>query len=224
VEAQASRIRFPGVEVVVIPNGIEIPAEMTHTTRTETIRLLYLGRLHPKKGIENLLDACKRLDHLALSWSLTVAGSGDGCYTKSLLVRINELGLRVSEKTSPRHVAMVGEASPSVKKVLFESADIVVVPSYTENFGMIVAEALAHEVPVIASTGTPWTRLDEKGCGMCVNNDPETLAKAIEQMGRMPLHEMGHRGRNWMEREFSWSDRARDFMELYGTLIRSGPR
>jgi glycosyltransferase involved in cell wall biosynthesis len=184
-----------------------------------TIRLLYLGRLHPIKGIENLLGACTLLDDHSIDWSLTIAGSGDASYTTRLLARLSELGLRVGEQPASRHVVMRGEVSPSETQALFQSADIVVVPSYTENFGMVVAEALAHGVPVIASTGTPWRRLNEKGCGMCVSNDAQSLATAIEQMSRMPLNEMGLKGREWMQRECSWADRARTMMELYKTLV-----
>src|SRR5207249_1017724 len=93
-----------------------------------------------------------------------------------------------------------------------------VVPSHTENFGNVVAEGLAHAVPVIVSTGTPWRRLEEVGCGLWVNNDPESLAKAIEQMGRMPLREMGNRGHDWMQREFSWDKRTREMLTCYEAL------
>jgi glycosyltransferase involved in cell wall biosynthesis len=220
-EAQGSRLRFPRIDIRVIPHGVEIPKQVARVNGSGAIRLLYLGRLHPIKGIENLLNACTLLDDHAVDWSLTIAGSGNGVYIQTLLARINELGLRVSEKPSPRHVAMLGEVSPSAKKALFESTDIIVVPSHTENFGMVVAEALAHGVPVIASTGTPWRSLDEQGCGLCVSNDAETLAKAIEEMSRMPLSVMGLKGRDWMQRECSWSDRARDMMALYGSLVTS---
>jgi glycosyltransferase involved in cell wall biosynthesis len=79
---------------------------------------------------------------------------------------------------------------------------------------------LAHGVPVIASKGTPWRRVEGMGCGLWVENDPESLAKAIERMSKMPLREMGQRAREWMEKEFSWSDRAQDMMKLYESLAR----
>lgn len=218
-EAHASRHRFPRFGAAVIPHGIEIPPEPSRVNGNGTIRLLYLGRLHPIKGIDNLLAACALLDDQAIDWSLTIAGSGDAAYTTRLRAYMSELGLRLGDQGVSRHVVMRGEVSPSAKTALFESADIVVVPSHTENFGMVVAEALAHGVPVIASTGTPWRSLEEKGCGLCVSNDPDTLAAAIERMNRMPLREMGHKGRDWMQRECSWPDRARDMLELYRTLV-----
>ena len=213
-EAKESQKRFPNIDIAVIPNAVEIPDQVTHVPENGILRLLYLGRLHPKKGIANLLSACKRLnDNSNAAWSLTLAGTGDPVYVKTLRVRIEELKLG-------KLVQMVGAVKGKMKQELFENSDAVVVPSHTENFGMVVAEALAHGVPVIASKGTPWGRVEEMGCGLWVDNDPESLAKAIEQMSQMPLFEMGRRGREWMEKEFSWSDRAQDMMKLYETLAR----
>src|SRR5437867_10893264 len=113
---------------------------------------------------------------------------------------------------------MIGPVVGTAKRTLFESADVVVVPSYAESFCVVVAEALAHGVPVIASRGTPWRRVEEIGCGLWVENDPESLAVAIEQISRMPLREMGRRGREWMAKEFSWDKQAQQVLTCYKTL------
>jgi glycosyltransferase involved in cell wall biosynthesis len=84
---------------------------------------------------------------------------------------------------------------------------------------MVVAEALAHGVPVIASKGTPWSGVEAHGCGLWVENDPAALAAAIERMSRMPLGEMGERGHRWMEEEFTWETVAREMLRLYGKLL-----
>jgi glycosyltransferase involved in cell wall biosynthesis len=85
---------------------------------------------------------------------------------------------------------------------------------------MVVAEALAHGVPVIVSRGAPWKRVEEVGCGLWVENDRESLAEAVTRMSVMPLSTMGHRGREWMEKEFSWdlmaSALARRYAEIMG--------
>ena len=232
-EARESRERFPDVDVVIIPHGIQIPAQVTHIDGSGALRLLYLGRLDPKKGVEYLLTACKMLtEHSELSWSLTIAGSSDAGYTETLRTKIKELGLSVQEdgraqsplshqggtgmeKAWAGHVKLVGHVLGEAKERLFQNADILVVPSYTENFGVVVAEALAHGIPVIASTGTPWSRLEEMGCGLWVNNDPESLAKAIEQMSRLPLREMGQRGRDWAKEEYRPAMRAQDMVRCY---------
>jgi glycosyltransferase involved in cell wall biosynthesis len=107
------------------------------------------------------------------------------------------------------------------KEQEFFDADVVVVPSFKEAFCLVVAESLAHGVPVIAATGTPWQRLGTVGCGMWVDNAPETLARAIEMSQHMPLREMGALGREWMQREYSWSGIADATAAEYRRLIRS---
>lgn len=209
-EARESHSRLPGIETVIIPNGVDVPEKTEPIGGDGTLRLLYLGRLHPKKGIENLLSACKLLNES--SYRLTIAGSGDDHYETSIRRKIQDLAL------SDR-VRMVGEVAGEVKRNLFENADVSVVPSHTENFGMVVVEALAHGVPVIASRGTPWKRIEEMGCGLWVDNDPGILARAIERIGNMPLGEMGRKGRRWMAEEFSWERRAHEMLECYESLL-----
>lgn len=107
--------------------------------------------------------------------------------------------------------AVLGEA----KKKLFEDSDVVIVPSHSESFSLVVAEALAHGVPVIASKGTPWSGLEQKQCGLWVENDPESLAGAIRKISGMPLREMGLRGRDWMLREYTWGSVGQRMLGLY---------
>jgi glycosyltransferase involved in cell wall biosynthesis len=84
-----------------------------------------------------------------------------------------------------------------------------------ENFGMVIAEALAHEVPVIAGRGTPWEGLHANQCGLWVENDAASLATAIRQIRALPLREMGTRGRCWMQREFSWEAVSRQMLAVF---------
>jgi glycosyltransferase involved in cell wall biosynthesis len=211
-EAKESAQHFKGVRTVVIPNGIDVPHTIQRNPPNGILRLLYLGRIDPKKGIENLLMGCRLWnDHSRKPWLLTIAGHGEGRYAESIGARIADLGLS-------QHVVMKGGIVGQGKAGLFENADIVVVPSFTENFGMVVAEALAYGVPVIASRGTPWRRIEELGCGLWVENVPEILAKAIERMSQMSLQKMGDRGRQWMVKEFSWDDRVKKMLECYRVL------
>jgi len=215
-EAEESRTKFPGACVAVVPNGVELPPRFEHRDGSACFRLLFLGRLDPKKGIENLLTACQRLGHLERPWSLTIAGAGDAAYRSSLEEQTRHLGLR-------ERVIFAGEVRGQAKADLFAASDLAVFPSHTENFAMVVAEALAHGVPVIASKGTPWSGVEAHGCGFWVENNPATLAATIERMSTMPLLEMGVRGRQWMEQEFAWEIVAREMLELYGKLLRKAP-
>lgn len=216
-EARESLSRFPKFEAEIIPNGIEIPPRSTAAQASE-LRLLYIGRLHPKKGIENLLLACRILaSGPALPFTLTIAGSGDKDYEEALRTRAADLA-------GADTVRMVGPVLGRMKEEVFAKADLVVVPSHTENFGLVVAESLARGVPVIASRGTPWGRIEEIGCGLWVDNRPESLAQAIETMARRPLKDMGELGRRWMEREFAWSAVAEGMKTLYLRAAASASR
>jgi glycosyltransferase involved in cell wall biosynthesis len=216
VEAEDSQKRIPGVRTVVIPNGVKPPQVVVQAPGNGTLRLLYLGRLHPIKGIENLIEACALLrEETGFLWKLSAAGGGDPKYADRLRGLARRLGL--SEKI--RFLGPVGERE---KHELFEQADVVVVPSFSESFGLVVAEALGWAVPVIAGRGTPWRGLEEKGCGLWVENDPRSLADAIGRICRMPIREMGRRGREWMLREFSWSSVAGQMVSLYRSLLAAG--
>lgn len=211
-EARDSMARFPGIQTVIIPNGVEIPAQSQHTQRNEALRLLYIGRLNPKKGIENLLAACNLLNGHGPQYTLTIAGTGDGPYEASLRGEIARLALS-------HQARMIGQVIGDAKREAFENADVVVVPSHVENFCVVVAEALAYGVPVIASKGTPWADVENVGCGLWVDNDPPSLADAIERINNMPLDDMGRKGRRWMVEQFSWETIAAKMLDCYTSLL-----
>lgn len=214
-EKKQSLARFPGKESLVIPNGVEIPEAPGHVPAEGQFRMVYLGRINPIKGLENLLQACRLFDRPETgNWTLTIAGDGTSDYVAALKALAVELGVG-------RRVRWLGAVSSAQKGELFARADAAVVPSHSESFGIVIAEALAHGVPVIASTGTPWSRLEEKRCGFWVSNHPTYLFEAMEQMRRNDRRPMGERGRAWVRQEFSWERLAAQVMDGYRTLQTS---
>jgi len=213
-EGRESSKRFPTTDIALVPNGVEVPKTIDYAEGTKGFRIVYLGRLDPIKGIENLLTACNLLGDLGASLTLTIGGSGDSNYTEKIQGYVKGLAIA-------KQVRMVGTVTGEAKRKLFENADVVVAPSYKENFNIVVAEALAHGVPVIASKGTPWKRVEEVGCGLWVDNDPESLAAAIKTISRMPFREMGRKGREWMQREFSWNLAAQRMVKLYQSILEA---
>jgi glycosyltransferase involved in cell wall biosynthesis len=216
-EREESAARIPGAEVVVIPNGVIVPpASPARAVKADgALRLLSLGRLDPIKGLDNLLHACAELRRAepARPFTLTVAGAGDAAYTRSLTDLIAALSLGDAVKLlGPVH----GDAD---KARLFAGADLFVAPSHRENFGIAIAEALAHGLPVIAGKGTPWRGLEEHGAGLWVDNDPVSLARAIARAGALPLAEMGERGRAWVEEAYSWDRVAAEMVAVYKRLL-----
>jgi glycosyltransferase involved in cell wall biosynthesis len=211
----AARIRNAGVRV--IPNGVDIPdlpVERVWRPNGRT-RLLFMGRLHPKKGVENLLLGLARLTGGGVE--LRICGAGDPKYVSSLHKLADKLGVTEC-------VTFSGHVDGAEKSHAFFSADLCLVPSFTENFGIVVAEALAHGVPVVASRGTPWNDLEEKGCGVWVDNSPESLAQAILVMRTRDLVEMGQRGRQWMKECFRWDMIAQQMHSVYEKLLALDPK
>ena len=213
-EADQSRKRFPRLRAVVIPNGVDVPQILRRKASNGRLRLLYLGRLHPIKGIELLLEACGIVGELSPDWHLYIAGTGSPSYVDFLKTKVQELGLS-------KQVEFVGEVFEEKKEALFARSDVALVPSHVENFGIVVAESLAHAVPVIASKGTPWIGLETNRCGLWVDNDPESLATAIRKIRTLPLQEMGQRGRDWMEKDFSWESLSGEMLALYRECVHS---
>jgi glycosyltransferase involved in cell wall biosynthesis len=212
-EVAEARTRFPSANVEMIPNGVEIPSTLKREPRGARIRLGFVGRLDLKKGIENLLAACRILKQRgAPDFTLAIAGSGSSEYEAKLRGEIERLGLG-------NEVAMLGDIRGEEKQRMFERTDVVVAPSFTENFAIVVAEALAHGAAVIASTGTPWKDVERVGCGLWVANDPANLADAISRISSMPVAEMGERGRRWMAADFSWEKCASEMIALYRSLL-----
>ena len=212
-EAAETRARFPRATIGLIPNGVEIPQALHREPRSARLRLGFVGRLDPKKGIENLLAACRILkDRSGPDFSLAIAGSGSSEYEAQLHREIDRLDLA-------NQVAMLGDLRGEEKRRMFEQTDVVVVPSFTENFAIVVAEAFAHGAAVIASTGTPWKEIERVGCGLWVANDPESLADAISKIDSMPIAEMGERGRRWMAADFSWEKCASEMIALYRNIL-----
>jgi len=213
-EAEQSLKRFPRLRAVVIPNGVEVPQNLRRSDSNGRLRLVDLGRLHPIKGIETLLEACGIVGRLSPDWHLYIAGTGSPSYVDFLKVKVKELGLS-------KQVEFVGEVFDEKKEALFAQSDVALVPSHIENFGIVVDERLAHAVPVIASKGTPWIGLETNRCGLWVDNDPESLATAIRKIRTLPLQEMGQRGREWMEKDFSWESVSGEMLAVYRECIRS---
>ncbi len=218
-EQELADIRAQGLRapIAVIPNGIDVPAGLPARNEGERRRVLFLGRIHPTKCIDRLLLAWRGLEAAHADWDLVVAGRGEEDYVRSLKELAKSQGLQ--------RVSFVGPIYGSEKTVAYRNADLIVLPSHSENFGMVVAESLAHGCPVIASRGTPWDGLEREACGWWVEHDVETLATTMDAAMRLPrihLQAMGERGRAWMQRDFSWDSVAERIEAAYGWLLSNG--
>lgn len=214
-DVRAAGLRAP---VAVIPNGVDLPAggpeERAPGGRR---RLLYLGRIHPIKGLENLVRAWTEVERDHPDWELHVAGPDAEGHRSRLEELARSLGTRRLIFAAPAY----GEE----KSRVYRQADLYVLPSSTENFGITVAEALAHGLPAVATRHGPWADLGQEGCGWPVDFGAEPLAAALrEALACSPdeLHSMGERGRDWMRRSFSWDEVGRQMQAAYEWLLGGG--
>jgi glycosyltransferase involved in cell wall biosynthesis len=224
-ESEAMDVRACGFKqpVAVIPNGIDLPPrEALSTTRARAV--LFLGRLHPVKGIPLLLEAWRSVQDRFDGWELRIAGSDDGYYGNSGYRK--ELEGRAEELACAR-VRFLGEVRGEAKWRLLSECAVFVLPSQSENFGIAVAEALAAGTPSIVTHGAPWSGLAGARAGWWVEYRAESVASALEQamsLDLSTLQAMGDNGRAWMERDFSWSSVADRTLATYRWLCEGGTR
>jgi glycosyltransferase involved in cell wall biosynthesis len=217
-ESEAVDIRTYGLfqPVAVIPNGVDVP-ELQPTEKPPDRVLLFLGRLHAIKGLDMLLAAWQREESRFPEWRLVVAGPDERGPGRKMRRLADDLGLR--------RVRFVGVLYGQEKWRAYREADLFVLPTLSENFGMTVAEALAAGTPAIVSKGAPWCGLDEHGAGWWVEIGVEPLVAALEtalSRSREDLEDMGRRGRAWVEKDFSWDVVGAQMVGTYRWLVDCG--
>jgi glycosyltransferase involved in cell wall biosynthesis len=206
--------------IAVIPNGIDIP-RLLHREKTVRgpRRLLFLSRIHQKKGLEILLDAWAATGLASRDWELRIVGVGSPEYEAAL--KAKAAGLKGGG------VSFVGPRYGAQKSQEYAEADLFVLPSLNENFGIVLAEAMSFGLPVIASTGTPWVGVEAHNCGWFVEPDADDLARVLLQAAARSdeqLRAMGRRGRTWMAQEYSWPRLGFEMAQVYKWLVSGGPR
>ncbi len=208
-----------GLPVAMIPNGVVLPAtvEAPAANRPER-QLLFIGRLVAVKGLTLLIEAWRRA--APPGWRLVIAGPDEDGYAAVLRRAIDDA--RVSAT-----VTLAGALDDAAKWDALAASDVLVLPSLTESFGGVVAEALAAARPVIATTTTPWPQLEDEQCGWRAAPTPEALAAAITAAcvdgNDATRAQMGARGRAYAAAHLGWTSVARDMTALYAWLVNGGP-
>ena len=219
-ESEYKNIRSHGFRqpVAVIPNGVDLrpPCRMLNP-KVKT--LLFLSRIHPKKGVANLLHAWAIVQGLFPNWQLQIVGPCEGGY-------LNKINALASQLKLDR-IDFTGEQTGANKWAAFARADLFVLPTHSENFGVCVAEALAAAVPTIVSKGAPWGQILVKRAGWWPEIGIDPLVECLKDaMSRSPedLQAMGERGRQWMAEDFSWPAIAMDMANTYHWLLNGGEK
>lgn len=222
-ESEAEQFRRLGLKlpVYVVPNGVDLPTSRIggdpHASITDSPdrfrTALYLSRIHPKKGLLMLIDAWAVVR--PAGWKMRVVGPDENGHRAELEMMVKRMGLTASWE-------FCGPLDGEAKAEEFKKAELFILPTYSENFGIAVAEALAAGVPAITTTGAPWAGLRTTASGWWTN----PTAKAIEEALRdacskdsETLRQMGVRGRDWMERDFTWEGVAIRMAESYEKVL-----
>jgi glycosyltransferase involved in cell wall biosynthesis len=210
-EMEAQHFRDMGLinPIAIIPNGITLP-NLARRTQKPLRNILFLSRIHPKKGVDFLLNSWAALEPLFPDWELIIAGIDENGHEEKLQRQARQLKLARARFVGPQ----LGEG----KQELYRNADIFVLPTHAENFGLVIAEALAQETPVITTTNAPWSGLAKHNCGWSISLDQRILTDTMKKaLSRTPdqLSEMGARGREWISRDFGSDQVASRMRELY---------
>lgn len=195
-----------------IPNYIELGPELP---RQDGNYLLFMGRMHPQKAVDNLLRSLKlSKGFMSSGMRLKIAGRERREHVRPLEMLVIELGLE-------DRVEFLGQVEGGEKQQLLADAHFTILPSHAENFGVVVVESLAQGTPVIASRGTPWESLEQESVGFWVDNSPESLAEAIDRALRIEAEEYTKyriRGRAFAERKFDIRNHIGEYLEFYDML------
>jgi glycosyltransferase involved in cell wall biosynthesis len=208
--ANAARLGL-GRPIRVVPNGVDLPVTLPPRAGSPDGRrtALFLGRIYPVKGLPMLVEAWAKVR--PEGWHLVIAGPDEAGHRAEVEALVTRHGLGDA-------VTFPGAIAPGDRAALYAGADLFVLPTHSENFGMAVAEALAHGVPVLTTRGAPWPMLAEKGCGWQVETSIPGLEGGLRAALAKPAQElagMGAAGRAFMQAAFGWDAVARRMHDLY---------
>jgi glycosyltransferase involved in cell wall biosynthesis len=203
--------------VAVIPNGIDIP-EIVPTPQREIKTLLFLGRIHPKKGLPLLLRSWQGISRRFLDWRLKIVGPDNAGHLRQIQALAAALRLQ--------RVSFEGALYGARKLAAYQDADLFVLPTHSENFAVSVAEALAAGVPAIVSRGAPWREIEARRAGWWPEASVDALSEALTtamELSPAERRAMGMRGRLWMREEYSWSRVGSMMSETYRWIRGESP-
>jgi glycosyltransferase involved in cell wall biosynthesis len=213
--------------IAVIPNGIDLPDPVRQHPRPSFLSrddrkiLLFLGRIHPKKGVQQTLEAWARAvadrPQLRKEWVVVMAGWDNGGHLAREIRRARDLGLEAD-------VAFPGAVFGLEKDALLQHAAAFILASYSEGLPMAVLEAWAHETPVFMTQGCNLPEGFREAAAFEISVDPADIArKLVEHLPDPRLGETGKAGRRLVETRFTWDQVTGDLVEVYRWLVSGGP-
>jgi len=221
-------IRKLGIKtpVALISNAIEIEEFENLSTKEEAKKnlnldkdkryILFMSRIYSKKGLEYLVNSFIHIEHNFPEWEILIAGP---IYDKPYFEKINQ---NIKKSKINNKVHYFGMVNGKKRLDLFASSDLFILPAHTENFGMVIGEAMACGLPVITTKGTPWEILNKKNAGWWIELEDESITNALEEAmlkTKVQLNKMGLNGYKIIKEDFTWNRVASQMKELYSWLL-----
>lgn len=194
--------------VAVVPNGVVI--KPLKKVKQEREKVGFLGRLDPIKNLESLIEAWALLGNIVVNKELLIIGDGDENYVPKLK--------QLASMLNCKNIFFKPFVSGQEKDHLINSLSVLILPSFSENFGMVVPEALSFKVPVIASKGSPWSDLEKNNCGSWIDNDKESISKELIKFfikDAKSRAQMGENAFNYVNENFSIESVAKKIIQIY---------
>lgn len=200
--------------IKIVKLGIDAESIIMKTSWKKNKQLLFLSRVHVKKGINYLIEAADILRDDLQGYKILVAGEGDADYVASLKQQIMDKGLQDI-------IQLIGGVYGNKKWELFQTSDFFVLPTHSENFGLAIAESLASGTPVITTVGTPWNDLNSSNAGAWIEIGTQPLVETLRRFLSLSdgeLETMGKNGRKLIETKYSAKVMAEEMMKVYDSL------
>jgi len=228
MEADAIRSYGSTQPIAAVPNGVDLPGEQglaardVLESRFPELRgrrwLLFMSRIHAKKGLDLLLEAWRSVHAVAAGWHLVIAGPDLDGSRPGLEREIVAHGLSPS-------TTLTGMLEGAEKQSALANAELFVLPTRSENFGIAIAEALAHGVPAVTTTAAPWSELAVQRCGWWVAPEAPAVEWALRDAIALQPDDrraMGRRGRNLVAGKYGWDAIGGQMADVYRWLIDGG--
>jgi glycosyltransferase involved in cell wall biosynthesis len=224
MEADSIRRLGFGQPVAVIPNGVDIPEGSAPSREVLEQRfpelrgkkwLSFMSRLHPKKGLLELARVWGSLAPEFPDWRLVIAGRSEGGFQREVRAALVASG-------GDRSAVFVGSLHGDDKSAALANSELFVLPTHSENFGIVVAEALAHGCPAVVTKGAPWSELVSEQCGWWIDRNDAALSRTLTEAMTLDEAErkaMGGRGRRLIAERYTWQRAAARMRELYMWLL-----
>lgn len=217
--------------ICLIPNGIDLPEKQLYQNppwhsfieNGEKV-LLYFGRIHPKKGLANLLKAWtllhKKEKNCSHDWVLAIIGWDQLGHEADLKTQVHESGMGDS-------VIFLGPQFGEAKQASYHYADAFILPSFSEGLPMVILEAWSHSLPVIMTSECNIPEGFENHAAIKIMPEAEDINRGLLELMTMSeddLKSMGLRGRKLVERQFSWSKVAAEMSTVYNWMLGGGSK